>query len=59
MLVLSRKLNEEIVIGNDITVKILRIKGGQIRLGVAAPQGVKIRRAELKPEEQDSGKDGK
>lgn len=47
MLVLTRKLNEEIVIDGDITLTVLQIKGNRIRLGIKAPQCTSIRRAEL------------
>lgn len=46
MLVITRTLNEEIQIGDGITVKVLRT-GNQIRLGVKAPPEIKILRAEL------------
>ncbi len=48
MLVLSRKLNEEIVIAGNIRVKILEINGSQVRLGVEAPAQVPILRQELR-----------
>ncbi len=47
MLVLSRKLNESILIDGCIEIEILQIKGGQVRLGVTAPPTVEIRRSEL------------
>ena len=47
MLVLSRKVGEEIVIGNDIRVRIVAIQGNQIRLGFTAPKEVVIQREEL------------
>ncbi len=47
MLVLTRKLGEKIHIGADITLTIVEIKGGKIRLGVEAPEDVPIFRAEL------------
>lgn len=50
MLVLSRKVNEEIVIDGQIRITIVSIKGNQVRLGFNAPEGVKILRQELMPE---------
>lgn len=48
MLVLSRKLNEEIAIGNDIVIVILAVKGKQFRVGIKAPQTMRIDRMELR-----------
>ena len=47
MLVLSRKLGEKIVIGNGITITVVKIKGNQVRLGIDAPDQVPILRAEI------------
>src|SRR4051794_23086902 len=47
MLVLSRKVGEEIVIGDNIRLKVLSIRGNQIRLGFTAPKDVVIHREEL------------
>jgi carbon storage regulator len=47
MLILSRKVDEKIMIGDDITVSIIEIKGDQIRLGVDAPRNVKVFRQEV------------
>lgn len=47
MLVLSRKLNEEIRIGENIVVRVIGIKGNQVRLGIVAPADVPIVREEL------------
>jgi carbon storage regulator len=47
MLVLSRKLGEEIVIGDRITVKIVAVEGGRVKLGVAAPTDVPVCREEI------------
>ena len=47
MLVLARKLNESIVIGDDITIKIISIEKGIIKLGIDAPRDVSIMRNEL------------
>ena len=47
MLVLSRKLNETILIGDDIRVTLLGIDGDKIKIGVDAPKDVKVFREEL------------
>lgn len=47
MLVLTRKIGEGIVIGDDVTIKIIEIKGGNIRLGIDAPKDKKIYRQEI------------
>ena len=47
MLVLSRKIGEQIVIGEDIRVTIVDIKNGKFRLGVSAPMEVPIHREEV------------
>jgi carbon storage regulator len=47
MLVLTREIGESFAIGDEITVKILGITGNQVRLGIDAPQHVKIHRAEV------------
>jgi carbon storage regulator len=47
MLILSRKVNEKIMIGDDISVSIIEIRGDQVRLGVTAPRNVKVFRREV------------
>jgi len=47
MLVLSRKVNEKFMIGNDVSVTVLSIKGGQIRLGINAPREIAVHRQEV------------
>lgn len=47
MLVLTRKVNEAIRIGDDIIVRVLEVRGGQVRLGIEAPEDVKVYREEL------------
>jgi|TARA_X000001036_G_C20491564_1_gene729997 carbon storage regulator len=47
MLVLSRKAEESMFIGDDIKITVLDIRGGQVRIGITAPQDVKIHREEV------------
>jgi carbon storage regulator len=47
MLILSRKVNEKIMIGDDISISIIDIRGDQVRLGVNAPKAVKVFRQEV------------
>ena len=49
MLVLTRKLNEAIVVGGDVEITVLQVRGNRIRLGISAPDHVSIRRGELAP----------
>ncbi len=56
MLVLSRKVGEEVVINGEIRITICRIDGNQVRIGFQAPPEVHIVRAELKPLKQSEKK---
>jgi len=47
MLILSRKINEKVVIGDNITVSIIEIRGDQVRIGIDAPKKVKVFRQEV------------
>jgi carbon storage regulator len=47
MLILSRKVNEKIMIGDDISISIIDVRGDQVRLGVEAPRSVKVFRQEV------------
>ncbi len=47
MLVLARKLNESIMIGDDIEVVVIDIKGDQVKLGIKAPRKVTVHRKEI------------
>lgn len=47
MLVLTRKVNESIQIGEDIEIKVLGVEGDQIKIGIAAPKSVEIHRKEI------------
>jgi carbon storage regulator len=47
MLILSRKIEEAIIIGDSITIKILGIHDGQVKIGIEAPKEIKVYRSEL------------
>ncbi|MDC0274366.1 MAG: carbon storage regulator CsrA [Planctomycetaceae bacterium] len=47
MLVLSRKKNERIVIGENIVITVVEVRGDRVRLGIEAPQEVPIHRSEV------------
>lgn len=47
MLILTRKVGETIVIGDDIRVSVLSVQGNQVRVGVAAPRDVVVHREEI------------
>jgi len=47
MLVLTRKLNEQIRIGDDVVITVLQFRGSSIRIGIEAPQNVRVLRGEL------------
>jgi carbon storage regulator len=55
MLVLSRSPGEEVVIGEDIRLTVVAIRGNQVRLGVTAPPDVLIRREKLCEKTEDRG----
>lgn len=54
MLVLSRKVNEEIVIGGEVRVKVLKVRGNRVTLGIVAPAAVSVNRPEAKPRDGKS-----
>ncbi len=59
MLILTRRVGETVMIGNDVTVTVLGVKGNQVRIGVNAPRDVAVHREEIferiKREEQGGG----
>lgn len=54
MLVLSRRANQSIVIGPDVIVRVLDIRGDQVRIGVEAPRNVTVHREEIAAEIRES-----
>jgi carbon storage regulator len=47
MLILTRRVGETVMIGNDVTVTILGVKGNQVRVGINAPKNVAVHREEI------------
>ena len=56
MLALARKINQSIMIGSDIEITLLEIKGDQVKIGINAPKSVPIYRKEIYMQIQDENK---
>ena len=56
MLALARKVNESIMLGNDIEITLLEIKGDQVKIGISAPKSVPIYRKEIYLQIQEENK---
>ena len=57
MLALSRKVNESIMIGHDIEITVLEIKGEQVKIGINAPKSVPLYRKEIYVQIQEANKE--
>jgi carbon storage regulator len=58
MLILTRRVGETLMIGNDVTVTVLGVKGNQVRIGVNAPRDVAVHREEIFERIKREGQDG-
>lgn len=47
MLILTRRISESIIIGNNVKITVLGVKGNQVRLGIEAPKEVSVHREEI------------
>ena len=59
MLILTRKLDESLMVGDEITLTVLGVKGNQVRIGIDAPREVTVHREEIYKRVKDGEKSSK
>ena len=59
MLILTRRLGESLMIGDDVTITVLSVKGNQVRIGIDAPKSVAVHREEIYHKVQSEKGNGK
>ncbi|MFA7554484.1 MAG: carbon storage regulator CsrA [Spongiibacteraceae bacterium] len=47
MLILTRRIGENLIVGDDVTISVLGVKGNQVRIGIDAPKDVQVHREEI------------
>jgi len=55
MLILTRRIGETLMIGDDVTITVLGVKGNQVRLGINAPKNVSVHREEIYQKIKEGG----
>jgi carbon storage regulator len=53
MLILSRRVNESIIIGDDVKITVIKIEGNQVKIGIEAPREIEVHREEVYQRKQD------
>lgn len=59
MLILTRRIGEKLLIGDDVQVSVLSVRGNQVSIGIDAPKDVPVHREEIRDRLNKQSKDGK